>query len=293
MLRPDRLGLVGCLLIFALSFVFQDSDSSGRHTPSPERWEPRRPEISDTLEQRRPRSVGPKQTLPEISSRDPTLKLMPSVKGNSTGTAFSIGKGVWMTARHVIEGCRKFGIKSGLKKISRGQNPVINPFHDLAIFDTRTAAPNLSFGNEKLFLGQDGFHFGYPQGKPAAIHSSLLGRANINPGRRTRHKEPVLAWAEIRRVPNFSGSLGGISGGPVVNKDGVIIGVSVVEARRRGRIFTAAPKGLEDMLRRDSSYKPSDGGIKFDNTISPKQFFKYGESLRMKLAVSKVFCWVR
>ena len=96
MLRPDRLGLVGCLLIFALSFVFQDSDSSGRHTPSPESWEPRRPEISDIPEQRRPRNVGPKQTLPEISSRDPTLKLMPSVKGNSTGTAFSIGKGVWM-----------------------------------------------------------------------------------------------------------------------------------------------------------------------------------------------------
>ena len=83
---------------------------------------------------------------------------MPSAKGNSTGTAFSIGKGVWMTARHVIEGCRKFGIKSGPKKISRGQNPVINPLHDLAIFDTRTTAPNFSFGNEKLFLGQDGFH---------------------------------------------------------------------------------------------------------------------------------------
>ena len=110
MLRPDRLGLVGCLLIFALSFVFQDSDSSGRHTPSPENWEPRRPEISDTLEQRRPRSVGPKQTLPEISSGDPTLKLMPSVKGNSTGTAYSFGKGVWMPARHVIEACRKIGI---------------------------------------------------------------------------------------------------------------------------------------------------------------------------------------
>ena len=67
----------------------------------------------------------------------------------------------------------------------------------------------------------------------------------------------------------------------------------MVEARRRGRIFTAAPKGLEDMLRRDTSFKPSDGGIKFDNTISPKQFFKYGEALRRKLAVSKVFCWVQ
>ncbi len=293
MLRPDRLGLVGCLLIFVLSFVFQNSDSSGRHNAAPERWEPRRPAISDTKEQRRPRRVGPKQTLPAVSSGDPTLKLMPSVKGNSTGTAFSIGKGVWMTARHVIEGCNKFGIKSGPKKISRGQNPVINPFHDLAIFDTSVAAPNFSFDKENLFLGQDGFHFGYPQGKPAAIHSSLLGRANINPGRRTRHKEPVLAWAEISRVPNFSGSLGGISGGPVINKDGEIIGVSVVEARRRGRIFTAAPVGLADMLRRDASYKPTDSGIKFDIIINGQQFFKFGESLRRKLAVSKVFCWVQ
>ena len=51
MLRPDRLGLVGCLVIFVLSFVFQDSDSSGRHNPAPERWDPRRPAISDITEQ--------------------------------------------------------------------------------------------------------------------------------------------------------------------------------------------------------------------------------------------------
>ena len=73
MLRPDRLGLVGFFLIFILSFVFQDTDGSGRHKPSPENWEPRRPAISGTLEQRRPKNIGPKQALPEISSRDPTL----------------------------------------------------------------------------------------------------------------------------------------------------------------------------------------------------------------------------
>ena len=293
MLRPDRLGLVGFFLIFILSFVFQDTDGSGRHKPSPENWEPRRPAISGTLEQRRPKNIGPKQTLPEISSRDPTLNLMPSAKGNSTGTAFSIGKGIWMTATHVIEGCRKFGIKSGQKKISPGDKPIINPFHDLAIFSTRIAAKNFLFDNENLNLGQDGFHFGYPQGKPASVHSSLLGRANINPGRRTRHKEPVLAWAEVRRVPNLSGSLGGISGGPVVNEDGEIIGVSVVEARRRGRIFTAAPLGLDEMLQRGAVPKPLDSGIKFKNSINGNQFFKYGEALRTQLSVSKVYCWVQ
>ena len=47
----------------------------------------------------------------------------------------------------------------------------------------------------------------------------------------------------------MSGSLGSISSGPVVNEDGEIIGVSVVEARRRGRIFTLCSVGL----RRDAS----------------------------------------
>ncbi len=177
MLRPDRLGLVGCLLIFVLSFVFQNSDSSGRHNAAPERWEPRRPAISDTKEQRRPRRVGPKQTLPAVSSGDPTLKLMPSVKGNSTGTAFSIGKGVWMTARHVIEGCNKFGIKSGPKKISRGQNPVINPFHDLAIFDTSVAAPNFSFDKENLFFGARWVSFWLSAGKTSS-YTFLIARSS-------------------------------------------------------------------------------------------------------------------
>ena len=79
MLRPDRLGLVDAFLYLHCHLYFRTAIAQ-EDTPSPERWEPRRPEISDTLEQRRPRSVGPKQTLPEISSRDPTLKLMPSAK---------------------------------------------------------------------------------------------------------------------------------------------------------------------------------------------------------------------
>ena len=143
-----------------------------------------------------------------------------------------------------------------------------------------------------MTVGQNAFHFGYPQGKPAAIHSVLLGRVKINPGRRTRHTEPVVAWAESRRVPNFSGSLGGISGGPVLDAQGDIIGVSVVEARRRGRIFTSAPKGMRDMLARAGSSHTYTVDSHLKINIDVHQFPEVGRNLRQSLSVSKVVCWV-
>ena len=183
------------------------------------------------------------------------------------------------------------GLLLGSAKTS-GYNIVLNPFHDLALFKTKATGASFRFDKDELRLGQNAFHFGFPQGKPAALHSTLLGRANINPGRKTRHKEPVLAWAEIRRVPNFSGSLGGISGGPVVDRNGDIIGVSVVEARRRGRIFTAAPIGLLDMLERGKVLRKTDGNSIITEKIDPQYFAKIGRELRERLSVSKVLCWV-
>ena len=291
MFRPDRVGLIGCALIFVLSFVLQGKEE-GRDNYNDDHVSKRRPPPAAMLEERRrPNSMRPNPILPAISKNDPSFPLAPSTKGNSTGTAFSIGAGLWMTARHVVEGCRKYGIVVGVKRVEKGFDLIMNPYHDLAIFKTKRNAPAFGFENESLRIGQSAFHFGYPQGKPAAIHSTLLGRMKINPGRKTRHKEPVIAWSELRRAPNFPGSLGGISGGPVVDKDGDIIGVSVVESRRRGRVFTSAPEGMRDMLSRSNEinkWKNNDG---LEVSIDANQFPEVGKGLRERLSVSKVLCW--
>ena len=292
MFRPDKLGLIGCVVIFVLSFIFQ-GQNNGTDAYREDNVSKRRPSPPAlTQERRRPDLRRPKPILPPISQKDPTIKLAPSQKGNSTGTAFSIGQGVWMTARHVVEGCKKFGIVVGPKRVEEGYNRNLNSYHDLAVFETKGTAPVLGFEKEPLKIGQNAFHFGYPQGKPASIHSILLGRVKINPGRRTRHTEPVIAWAESRRVPNFSGSLGGMSGGPVLDEEGDIIGVSVVESRRRGRIFTSAPEGIQDMLNRSDNlkYKKSNKTLKLD--IDTERFPAVGRGLRQSLSVSKVLCWV-
>ena len=287
MFRPDRLGLIGFVIIFALSFIFQGHDENANQYGKGSISKRRPPPSQIIQEQRRPQRV-----LPPISQQDPVFKLAPGQKGNSTGTAFSIGPGSWMTARHVLEGCKKFGIVVGAKRVENGFNVNLNPYHDLATFETSRNIPALGFEKGPLKIGQSAFHFGYPQGKPAAIHSVLLGRVKINPRRRTRHTEPVIAWAESSRVPNFSGSLGGISGGPVMDQRGNIIGVSVVEVRRRGRILTSAPKGIQDMLTRAGNPERNQYSKKLKPDINTRQFEKIGRDLRQSLSVAKVLCWV-
>ena len=77
-----------------------------------------------------------------------------------------------------------------------------------------------------------------------------------------------------------------------MDAQGDIIGVSVVEARRRGRIFTSAPKGMRDMLARagNSPMHNVDNHIKIN--IDVDQFPQVGRNLRQSLSVSKVLCWV-
>jgi S1-C subfamily serine protease len=277
--------------MFVMAFVFQGMDDGPTYQPKPGASE-RRPPADSRSSVRRPPPGSPSDVLPPISRNDPTFKLGPSKKGNSTGTAFSVGDGVWMTARHVLDGCARFGIVVGDRRVEKGFDVVLNPYHDLAMFRTRRRAPALGFESAALSRGQNAFHFGYPQGKPADVHSTLLGRMKIKPSGANRHREPVIAWAEVRRVPNFSGSLGGISGGPVVDAEGDVIGVSVVEAPRRGRIFTAAPAGLRHMLKiaGATARDTSDGTV--NSGVDPRGFQRVGSALRSGLTVAKVICWV-
>jgi S1-C subfamily serine protease len=293
MFRPERLGLVGFALVFILAFVFHgfgggDQSGSGEYVEVA----PRRPAIVEAAPRRRPKPATPGPLLPPPSKNDPVVRIEDTKKGNSTGTAFSIGEGMWMTARHVLEGCSTFGIVTGRRRVEKGYRMILNPRHDLATFHTDRSATALGFEPRNLSRNQEAFHFGYPQGKPADVRSRLLGRMNVVHGRGHRGREPVVAWAEIKRVPNIKGSLGGISGGPVVDAEGDVIGVTVAGSPRRGRVFTTAPTGIRDMLdRADATPRTSSRGA-IDTNVDPTGFPRIGTQLRDNLTVAKVVCWV-
>lgn len=238
-----------------------------------------------------PRKVtGP--VLPKASPRDPLFTIETGEKANSTGTAFAIREdGVWLTARHVIDGCDAVGLIVAPRRAVRVARVLPHPRADMAMLWTRNTAPPLSISDQPLRVRQNAFHFGFPQAKPGQVTSSLLGRRNMRTTGRYRHTEPVVAWAENRRVP-ATDTLGGISGGPALNAAGEIVGVTVASSRRRGRVFTTAPLSLDSMLslgKVTPKGRPSAG-----LNVAPDtgNFVDYGTALRRQLTVAQVVCRV-
>jgi serine protease Do len=177
---------------------------------------------------------------------DPAIvvKVVPDPR-QTAGTAFSVGdSGVWVTARHVVEACAKAAI---LVSESQGVEAKVwlDPLSETAVLTTAGGAPALPLAPlGPLRRGAAAFHLGFPQNRPGEVATRLLGRETLflrGPQMRT---VPVLVWAEIGRTEGLSGVLTGISGAPVLDGEGRVVGVTVAEAPRRGRIYTTTPESL-------------------------------------------------
>jgi hypothetical protein len=98
--------------------------------------------------------------------------------------------------------------------------------------------------------------------------------------------EPVLAWVEQGRTNGIEGTLAGLSGGPVFNASGDVIGVTLAESPRRGRIYTSAPDSIARFLdSQGENILPADG-----HAISAASYHGEADRLRKTQAVLKVVC---
>ena len=116
----------------------------------------------------------------------------------------------------------------------------------------------------------------------------LLGRRRMRVSGRYRTNEPVVAWAERRRRPAGLRNLGGLSGGPALDGAGRVVGVLVAESRRRGRLYTAAPASINQLV------TGAGGGERSGRTfaITPATLRARAEMLRRAPSVAKVICLV-
>ncbi len=234
--------------------------------------------------------AGP--TLPRASSRDPLFTIETDAKSNSTGTAFAIREdGVWLTARHVVDGCDKVGLVIAKGRAVEVSRVLPHPRADMAVLWSRRGAQSLSISAAPLRVKQQGFHFGFPQSEPGQVSSSLLGRLNMRTTGRYRHTEPVVAWAEGRRVP-ATDTLGGLSGGPALNEAGEVVGVTVASSHRRGRVMTTAPISLESMLSIAGIQPAGIPSAGLNTAPRTSNFVDYGTALRRQLTVAQVICRV-
>ncbi len=249
----DILALVIVVIITIGGHIMRGDQ--GFRPPDPEA--PRRPppsgyantpwdaETQDWLREK-PASVTP--VLPSwLGQERESLVEIPHARRSGTGTAFAIGGGQWLTARHVVDGCDAIGLQYAPGKAVRVTDVRNHPHADLSLLSTKHGPRPFQLG-DGASQGDNGFMIGFPNGRPGALHGRKIGTTTLRERGRYQTREPADVWSEQSRLPARTGSLGGLSGGPVFTSDGRIGGVVLAESARRGRIIAAQPMTLKQML---------------------------------------------
>jgi serine protease Do len=227
--------------------------------------------------------------LPPPSIYDPEVLVEVGPVASGLGSAFAISEeGWWITARHVVDACERVGLIVSHGAATPVTEVKVALFADLALLRTDRAPAALAIDtSERRFqVGQRAYHVGFPQGRPGEAYSRLIGRETLVARGRYEAEEPVLAWAELGRTSGLRGSLAGISGGPAIAANGQVIGVTVAESARRGRIYTAAPSSILELLRVeqvDAEGSPTE-------RMTPDNYGQESDNLRRELAVAQVVC---
>jgi serine protease Do len=214
-----------------------------------------------------------RRPLPDPSPNDPVLNV--NVEGIPAGkvglgTSFSVGNGLWLTARHVANG----GCQQVLVVIQGSALPAqiryLHPEADLALLQTQAVgAPILPIANAAVSEGEAGYSFGFPHGNLGGFAASLLGRSRMQINGRLQGTAAVLAWAEERRFPDTLEALSGISGGPMLDESGNVVGIMVAVSARRGRTFSVAPEILRETRQAFGLYGPSASAPPVSEVASP------------------------
>ncbi len=205
----------------------------------------------------------------------------------ASGTAFSISEtGDWLTARHVVDGCRRAAVVvSGAQAVEARIR--FSPATDVALLSTEGGPVALPVSPGRLRVGQRAFHPGYPQGRPGEVATRLLGRETLRVRGRGERDEPVLAWAEVGRTTDVRGGLSGLSGAPALDSQGRVVGVTVAEAPRRGRIYTSAPESVHAAVSQSRRGQMETG---LGEPVTVENYGRVGDGLRRDLRVAQVVC---
>jgi len=218
-------------------------------------------------------------------------------RGASTGTAFAVGEGVWLTARHVVDKCDSVWIVRPDRTTGaelRVERIVHHPSSDASLLFHPLAAPSLTLEDQAGLPRRQspGYHFGYPAGRPGDVRSSFLGSSKASDQGRRGARFPIWVWA-AQEIPAKLTSLGGLSGGPVVDTEGEIVGITVGESPRRGRVATTDPATTRELLQIAAADRLIAGSQAASTPIpdlSTGSYRQTGDTLRRERSVVQLYC---
>ena len=264
--------------------------AEGRSEPPARRPVPPLPRAKPEVIQSKP---APESPPPGQPAGPPELNQVAEVEmdpcpSSCTGSAFAVDRtGLWMTARHVVEGCQRVVVLAG--EMLDASRVEMHSQADVALIWTGRGAPVLSFAPGQRGGGEDGYGYGFPAGEPGATHGQLLGRLRMRATGSMRFTAPITAWAERSRSPSGLVRLQGISGGPLLDSAGNVIGVMVASSKRRGRFFSAAIASIDEIIERAGvrvrRVQRDSGPV-----IADRSYPVHGDRLRARATVAQVGC---
>ena len=240
-----------------------------------------------SVEQFDPRS--PRRPMPDIG--ESFVIADPGPQQDSQGTAFAVDRdGTWLTAQHVTHGCDRIGLVAG-----NGIDAISDVFEsreaDVSVIRSGPLPEfALALTEDLPAEGSLGYHMGFPAGNPSVVVSRFLGAAYATRGGPGGQSEPILAWAEGDRLPNFDGPLSGISGGPTFDEQGRVVGVNAASTPRRGRVLTTDPMAILRLV--VASAAVDDRGEVADLS-TPGQAVQLFQALLDRGIIRQVYCDVR
>lgn len=287
--RRSEFGIYAVLILAAMAYTLAKRGEPPAQAPIPQ------PEAPAAPSAEAPPLPPAARGVLESVAMEPMRRGRPG--RYSTGSAAAInGTGQWLTAHHVTRGCTAMALTVEGSEQAFAVTSVINHLGtDIALLNTRASETPVQMSARLPHYREKGFHVGFPQGQPTTVESRFLGSTTTTLGSDTladRVRTQVDVWAEVERQPHLAGTLGGLSGGPALDPDGGIIGVTVAEEPRRGRVITIPAAPVRDMLKRAAiagwGEEDSSG---HSPVLSNANFANYGEQLRRSGSVARVWCF--
>jgi S1-C subfamily serine protease len=209
---------------------------------------------------------------------------------SGTGTAFVVDSaGMWLTARHVAGHCRGVAIQ-GPRGWIEVQRVYSHAAADISVLATRGAPAGFALSRDEPRAGQIAFSFGFPRGEPGAVEHAYLGRSRMEMRGALSGIAPVTVWAERERWAATDEHLGGISGGPLVDARGQLLGIHVAGSPRRGRTIAVAPEMIAEAMARAPATRDREPAQLAELAITTARATAVLNRLRGDFHIVKVYC---
>jgi S1-C subfamily serine protease len=198
------------------------------------------------------------------------------------GTAFAVSDSYWITAQHVADSCSALRVEAPPRQIRNARLQPLGVDQDLALLAGRVGAEPMRLATREPEPGEEVIISGFPQGRPGEVRAVFDGWASVFIEGTGRPPEYQMVFNVLDVVPEGLGYVGGLSGGPILARDGTVLAVASGARSDSGLILGAPPTRLIPVVGQDEGF-PAPYRVDADWRAT-------ADALRGDGRVARVFC---